>query len=96
MRSVENPFRPGSGRRVAAGSALELLVTVLGADGKVEDFHVGYDAKLAETLPAKLNRLLAGESLAKEELDKYEAALKAYQQQENDARVADAGQTTAQ
>lgn len=71
-------------------------MVVLGADGKVEDFHVGYDAKLAETLPAKLNRLLAGESLAKEELDKYEAALKAYQQQENDARVADAGQTTAQ
>jgi len=71
-------------------------MVILGADGKVEDFHVGYDAKLAETLPAKLNRLLAGESLAMDELDKYEAALKAYQQQENDARVADAGQTTTQ
>lgn len=60
-------------------------MVILGADGTVQDFHVGYDPQLAETLPKKLDRLLAGESLAKDELEKYEQARKEYDQQMNDA-----------
>lgn len=45
---------------------------VLGRDGTVQDYHIGYDPKLAESLPAKLEKLLAGENLAQPELDAYE------------------------
>jgi thiol-disulfide isomerase/thioredoxin len=51
---------------------------VLGPDGTVQDYHVGYDPKLAETLPAKIDRLLAGENLAREELERYDAEKRAY------------------
>lgn len=55
---------------------------VLGADGTVQDYHVGYDANLAETLPAKLEKLLAGENLAQAQLDEHERA-----KQEFEARL---------
>ena len=60
-------------------------MVILGAEGSVEDYHVGYDANLANTLPKKLERLLAGESLAKEELEKYESSLAEYEAQEAEA-----------
>lgn len=45
---------------------------VLGRDGTVQDYHIGYDPQLAETLPVKLEKLLASENLAQPELDAYE------------------------
>ena len=45
---------------------------VIGKDGTVQDYHVGYDPELPNTLPAKLDKLLAGENLAQPELDVYE------------------------
>jgi thiol-disulfide isomerase/thioredoxin len=64
-------------------------MVILGTDGTIEDYHIGYDANLSETLPAKLKRLLLGESLAKEELEKYEKARKDYDQQLSEALVDD-------
>jgi thiol-disulfide isomerase/thioredoxin len=51
---------------------------VLGRDGSIQDYHVGYDPKLAQTLPAKLERLLAGDNLAQQELDAYDREQEAY------------------
>ncbi len=45
---------------------------VIGRDGTVQDYHVGYDPALPDTLPAKLDKLIAGENLAQAELDAYE------------------------
>lgn len=45
---------------------------ILGADGSVQDYHVGFDAQLATTLPQKIERLLAGENLAQQELEAYQ------------------------
>jgi thiol-disulfide isomerase/thioredoxin len=55
-------------------------MVVLGADGSIQVYHVGFDAQLAETLPQKLDKLLAGENLAKQELDTYEREQKEYEQ----------------
>jgi thiol-disulfide isomerase/thioredoxin len=57
---------------------------VIGRDGTVQDYHVGYDPNLADTLPAKLEKLLAGENLAKAELEAYEQ-----QKQEFEARLSE-------
>jgi thiol-disulfide isomerase/thioredoxin/outer membrane lipoprotein-sorting protein len=62
---------------------------VLGPDGTVEDYHVGYDAQLAKTLPPKLKKLLEGESLAKEELETYQKKLAEYKAEEEAALVKD-------
>ena len=70
-------------------------MVILGADGTIEDYHIGYDANLTDTLPAKLKRLLSGESLAKEELEKYEKARKEYDQQLSDALVDGDGHSPA-
>ncbi|MEX0979044.1 MAG: TlpA disulfide reductase family protein [Pirellulales bacterium] len=53
---------------------------VLGRDGTIQDYHIGYDAKLAETLPLKLERLLAGDNLAQQEMYAYEQEKEAYAQ----------------
>lgn len=45
---------------------------ILGADGSVQDYRVGFDAQLTTTLPQKIDRLLAGENLAQQELDAYQ------------------------
>jgi thiol-disulfide isomerase/thioredoxin/outer membrane lipoprotein-sorting protein len=55
-------------------------MVVLGGDGSIQDYHVGYDAQLAETLPQKLDKLLAGENLAKQELETYQREQKEYEQ----------------
>lgn len=52
---------------------------VLGPDGTVQDYHVGFDAKLGETLPAKIEKLLAGENLAQQELEAYEKEKQAFE-----------------
>jgi thiol-disulfide isomerase/thioredoxin len=63
-------------------------MVVLGTDGTVQAYHRGFDPKLAETLPLEIKRLLAGENLAQEELDKHQKALKEYQDEEAKALVA--------
>jgi thiol-disulfide isomerase/thioredoxin len=52
---------------------------ILGVDGTVQDFHVGYDAQLTETLPEKIEKLLAGENLAQNELDAYREQVREYE-----------------
>ncbi len=81
----------------AAGEAFQVqglpTMVILGPDGTVQDYHIGYDANLAKTLPGKIERLLAGENLAKAELDAYQQKLQEYQKMEAEAAVADAGGT---
>lgn len=57
---------------------------VIGRDGTVQDYKIGYDPNVAETLPAKLEKLLAGENLAKAELEAFER-----EKQEFEARLAE-------
>ncbi len=64
--------------RVFALQGLPTTV-VLGRDGTVQDYHIGYDPQLPQTLPAKLDKLLAGENLAQAELDAYEAEKKEFE-----------------
>ncbi len=67
---------------------------ILGTDGTIQDYHVGYDANLVETLPQKIEKLLNGENLAQQELDAFRE-----EQQEYERRLAevlvDAGQSAA-
>jgi outer membrane lipoprotein-sorting protein/peroxiredoxin len=44
---------------------------MLGTDGTVQAYDIGYKADLAETLPKKIDQLLAGENLADETLAGY-------------------------
>ena len=69
--------------------AIQVLPTmiVLGLDGTVQDYHVGYDAELAKTLPEKIEKLLAGENLAERELATYQQALQEYDEQLQKALV---------
>jgi thiol-disulfide isomerase/thioredoxin len=69
-------------------------MVVLGRDGTVQDYHVGYDPQLADTLPAKLERLLAGDNLAQHELDAYQQAQQAYEERLSKVLV-DAGESPA-
>ncbi len=72
---------------------VEMLPTmvVLGADGSVQDYRVGYDESLAETLPGKIEKLLAGANLAEDALEAYRRA-----QAEYDQKLADALADNAQ
>ncbi len=60
---------------------------VLGRDGTVQYYHIGYDPKLPETLPAYLDKLLAGENLAQGELDAYEQEKAAFEKRLSDVLV---------
>ncbi|MGD9724237.1 MAG: redoxin domain-containing protein [Pirellulales bacterium] len=86
------PIVRDSKRMADAAFQIQGLPTmiILGADGAVEEYHIGFDANLATTLPAKLEELLAGKSLAKQEREKYEQELAEYQKQESEALVAGA------
>ncbi len=44
---------------------------IVGAKGTVQDVRMGLDPNLAATLPKKLDKLLAGENLYREQLDAY-------------------------
>ena len=48
-------------------------MVILGPDGKVQAFEVGYKEKLAAELPVKLNKLLDGKNLYEEAFAAYEA-----------------------
>ena len=78
------------GEKILHVEGLPTMV-VLGVDGAIEDYHIGFDPKLAETLPVKLKKLLGGESLAKEELDRYREARKKYDDEFSTAVVSDGG-----
>jgi thiol-disulfide isomerase/thioredoxin len=62
----------------AMGIAALPTLVVLGADGVVEDFETGFNPQLATSLPAKLDRLLSGESI-------YKDVLKAYKERKADS-----------
>jgi len=53
---------------------------ILGADGVVQDFEVGGNPKLAETLTDKIDRLLKGENIYEKPLAEYQEQLKQYEQ----------------
>lgn len=46
---------------------------ILGADGRVQDYEVGFKETLAADLPVKLKKLLAGKNLYEEKFAAYEA-----------------------
>lgn len=60
---------------------------LLGADGTVQEYRVGYDPKLADNLPLKIEQLLAGENLATKELEAYERERAAYEERLSEALV---------
>lgn len=51
---------------------------VLGPDGVIEDHEIGFNPRLAEDLPQRLEKLLGGQSLARESLARHEARLAEY------------------
>lgn len=53
---------------------------VLGPDGKVQDNEVGINPRLAAEMPAKIEKLLAGESIYEATLRDYELRLEEYEQ----------------
>lgn len=63
---------------------------ILGADGTVQYFRIGYEADMAETLPRRIDRLLAGENLAQQELEAYQQEQKQYDERLNAALADDA------
>jgi hypothetical protein len=80
---------------VAPGESLALpTMVVLGPDGTVQEYHLGYDAQLAETLPKKIDQLLAGGNLAQAELDHHAEEQAEYDKQLAEVTV-DAGATPA-
>ena len=64
---------------------------ILGTDGTIQDYHVGYDAALTETLPQKIEKLLKGEDLAKQEIEAYQAERQDYERRLAEVLV-DAGE----
>jgi thiol-disulfide isomerase/thioredoxin len=60
---------------------------VIGKDGTVQDYHVGYDPSLPDTLPGKLDKLLAGENIAQPELDAYEQQKAEYEKRLSEVLV---------
>jgi thiol-disulfide isomerase/thioredoxin len=51
---------------------------IIGSDGIVQDYEVGGNPKLAETLPEKIEKLLAGENIFEAPLKEYQEQLKQY------------------
>jgi thiol-disulfide isomerase/thioredoxin len=51
---------------------------ILGADGIVQDYETGGNPKLAEALPEKIEKLLAGENIFEKPLQEYQEQLKQY------------------
>lgn len=64
---------------------------ILGTDGTIQDYHVGYDASLVETLPQKIEKLLNGENLAQQELDAFRQEQQEYERRLSEVLV-DAGE----
>jgi len=53
---------------------------ILGPDGKVEDNEIGFNPNLAEDLPQRIEKLLAGESIYSDTLARYEDRRAEYEQ----------------
>ena len=64
--ATRNAFRKASSRFQAGPTMI-----ILGTDGTVQAYEIGYKADLAETLPKKIDQLLAGENLADQTLASY-------------------------
>ncbi len=60
---------------------------ILGADGTVQAYEIGYNANLAETLPKTIDQLLAGENLADQRLAEYRRLRTEYERRLNEATV---------
>ncbi len=77
--------------RETAKSAFQVsawpTMILLGPDGTLQDLEKGYRADLAEALPKKLEKLLAGENLAAEEIDRYLLEKQKYEKDLADALV---------
>lgn len=69
---------------------------VLGPDGVIEDHEIGYNPRLAEELPRRLQSLLAGESLYRASLARHEARLAEYDRAIHQAQQQAADGATAQ
>jgi len=61
---------------------------VVGPSGVVEQIELGYQANLAETLPKRIDALLAGQSLYAEELARYQRAKRRHDEEMAAAQVA--------
>jgi thiol-disulfide isomerase/thioredoxin/outer membrane lipoprotein-sorting protein len=66
---------------------------LLGTDGTIQEYHVGYDPHLADNLPLKIEQLLAGEDLATKELEAYERERAAYEERLSEALIDRANET---
>lgn len=62
-------------------------LVVLGADGRVQYVHVGYDPKLVETLPPIIDGLLAGKDPSALAIEAREAKIRDYRRQLEAARI---------
>jgi thiol-disulfide isomerase/thioredoxin/outer membrane lipoprotein-sorting protein len=60
---------------------------ILGPDGVVHDFEAGANPQVPTLLPAKINKVLAGELLYKEVLAEYEKRLKEYEQSMKEPQI---------
>ncbi len=66
---------------------------ILGADGTVQDQELGYNPELARELPERLDKLLAGQSIAADCQSRYEARLREYENQFRAAAQTGAAET---
>ena len=60
---------------------------LIGPEGTVQSMELGYNPRLAETLPAVIERLLAGENLAKKATDDYARLLQDFNRRKADESV---------
>ena len=56
-------------------------VFILGPDGTVQDHEVGQNPELATDLPQRIDRLLAGQNITADSIQRYEARVQQYQAQ---------------
>ncbi len=82
---------------VPPGDSLKLpTMLILGPDGSIQEYHLGYDPNLAQTLPKKIEQLLAGANLARQELDRYAQEKREYEEQLSAATVDEKSADTAE
>lgn len=78
--------RKEQNREVFGVEGLPTLI-VLDGNGKVQHIHVGYDPNLKKSLTEVLDRLLKGDDVAKEQLEKHDAERSKYEQELNDVII---------
>lgn len=67
--------------RVSFGVQQIPTMFILGPDGTVQDYEVGYNPELARELPERLDKLLSGQSIFADAQARYEARLREYEAQ---------------